>query len=82
MLYTGHYWDPPRLSSAGEWDVGTLRQRAQDVGLFDLFMAYFALGGDCSPFELDAFINAVAELPAGELTVLRQAVWELTELPS
>lgn len=59
--------------------VAELRMRAREVSLRDLYVAYMSVGGHCDEFELDAFVHSVIELPYGELAILGQAVWELTE---
>jgi hypothetical protein len=61
-------------------DAPTVRGRARRLDRGPLFEAYFALGGVCTAFELDAFVHAALELPHHELSVLAQAIWELTEL--
>lgn len=61
-------------------DVAILREQAQRLDAAQLMLQYFSLGGRCSGFELDAFVHAALELPNGEVAVLSQAVWEMTEL--
>jgi hypothetical protein len=71
--------DAPALRS-DEPDAPALRERARHLARWALFEAYFALGGVCTAFELDAFVYAALELPRHELSVIDQAIWELTEL--
>jgi hypothetical protein len=61
-------------------DVATLRAATRELADRGLYLAYFGLGGNCEPLELDAFAHAALELPAEELARLAHAVWELTEL--
>jgi len=61
-------------------DAPALRERARRLDRWAFFEAYFALGGVCTAFELDAFVHAALELPRHELSVINQAIWELTEL--
>lgn len=61
-------------------DVREVRQTAAELPIGEVFPAYLSLGGRCGALELDGFINAVIDLPAGELAILAHAVWELTEL--
>lgn len=61
-------------------DAPALRERARRLDRWALFEAYFALSGVCTAFELDAFVHAALELPRHELSVIDQAIWELTEL--
>jgi hypothetical protein len=60
-------------------NVAALRNAAARLGTETLFAEYFAIGGKCSPLELDAFIHAALQLPPDELSVVAHAVWELTE---
>jgi anti-sigma regulatory factor (Ser/Thr protein kinase) len=62
-----------------EIDAARLRRRVGAIRLPDLYPSYFALGGACSAFELEAFVNGALELPPGELANLSQAVWEVAE---
>lgn len=59
----------------------SLRARldASGFSLSALFTAYIALGGNCDPFELDAYLNGVAGLPAPDRAMLAHALWELQE---
>lgn len=61
-------------------DLAALRAATRDLAARGLYVAYFSLGGNCTPLELDAFAHAALELPTDELTLLAHAVWELTEL--
>lgn len=61
-------------------DLATLRAAARELVDRDLYVAYFALGGNCTRLELEAFAYAALELPSQELAVLAHAVWEMTEL--
>jgi hypothetical protein len=45
-----------------------------------VFDRYFALGGVCALFDIDAWAHGLMELPAGEHGILEHALWELTEL--
>lgn len=60
-------------------DLVALRNAAAHLGTETLFAEYFAIGGKCSPLELDAFIHGALQLPPDELSVVAHAVWELTE---
>jgi hypothetical protein len=53
--------------------------RARGARLVDVAVHYLTIGGACSPFELDAFLNNALDLPDGERAVLRHALWELDE---
>lgn len=44
-----------------------------------LFTAYFAIGGNRSLFDLDAYLNGVGGLPAPDREMLAHALWELQE---
>lgn len=49
----------------------------------ELWLRYFALGGDAGPTEVDAYINGLMPLSSAEHNVLALAVNErLNELPS
>lgn len=61
-------------------DAATLREQARLLDGGELFVTYLALGGACSPFELDAFVHAALELPPIERAILGQAIWEMTGL--
>lgn len=54
----------------------SLRARldASGFSLSALYTAYFALGGDCDPLELDAYLNGVAGLPAPDRAMLPHAL--------
>ncbi|HEY7048955.1 MAG TPA: hypothetical protein VH373_17155 [Jatrophihabitantaceae bacterium] len=60
-------------------DLAGLRAAAGKLGAEALFTAYFAIGGKCSPLELDAFVHAALQLPPEELAVVAHAIWELSE---
>jgi hypothetical protein len=74
----------PRLREArGHADLpdpAVLGRRARTIDPDELYETYFALGGWASALDVDAFIHELLELPASEVAVLGQAVWELTEL--
>lgn len=69
----------PSITPVDRTESAELRRRAQAISLGDLYVAYLSVGGHCDEFELDAFIHSVIELPYGELAILAQAMWELTE---
>jgi hypothetical protein len=60
-------------------DLARLRREALDLPRAALHIDYLGLGGVCSMFELDAFLNGALELPRLEITILAQAVWEMVE---
>jgi hypothetical protein len=60
-------------------DPDDLRRRVAALNSADLYPTYFALGGACTAFELEAFVNAALELPGSELAALNHAVWEVAE---
>lgn len=60
-------------------DALALRARARSIPFDDLYLAYLAIGGTCTEFDLDAFVHVGITLPADQLAVLGHAVWELTE---
>ena len=68
-----------RPADAPPPDLTDLRAVAREMAPEALFAAYFAIGGECSPLELDAFVHAALQLPPDEVAVVVQAVWELTE---
>jgi hypothetical protein len=47
------------------------------IGSFDLWQAYFLLGGSLSEFDIDAYVHGAAPLPAFDEAVLSHAVWEM-----
>jgi hypothetical protein len=49
-----------------------------DVGLIDLWIAYWNHGGRCHSFEFDALINDLAPLTLLDLEALTLALDELT----
>lgn len=51
----------------------------RDTSLTDVLVHYLSIGGACSWFELDAFLNSALDLPDAERAVLRHALWELDE---
>jgi hypothetical protein len=55
----------------------SLRHALLMVGITEMYLRLFALGGDATEFELDAFAHGLADLPSGEYAVLGQAIWEL-----
>jgi len=63
------------------------RQLAQafshaELTVHELWVRYFALGGEAGATEVEAYLNALMPLPAGEHNILAQAVNErLNELP-
>lgn len=68
------------VSTPGERpQAAEMRARAREISFEALYVAYMSVGGHCDEFELDAFIHSLIELPDGELAILGQAVWELTE---
>jgi hypothetical protein len=50
-------------------------QRAQ-LTVDELWMRYFALGGEAGLFEVDAYLNGLGDLPGGQRDVLAHAVNE------
>jgi hypothetical protein len=55
---------------------------ASQIGLDDLWLRYFALGGNAGRYEVEAYIAGLMPLPAHEHNVLAQAVNErIAELP-
>jgi hypothetical protein len=57
---------------------GVLETARQDVGLSqgDLWLRYFALGGNAMPTEFEAFLSGVLEPAATEYDILVQALNE------
>lgn len=47
------------------------------VSQFDVWAAYFLLGGNLSEFDIDAYLYGVASLPVIDESILSQAVWEM-----
>jgi hypothetical protein len=72
------------LSSA-EQAQATLAQlfTACKVPLDELWVAYFALGGNAGKYEIEAYLHSAGSMSAHEHNVLAQAVNErLAELPA
>jgi hypothetical protein len=67
---------PSAQLTAGEFAAWL---RARGARLVDVAVHYLTIGGACSPFELDAFLNNALDLPDAERAVLRHALWELDE---
>jgi hypothetical protein len=44
---------------------------------FDLWIDYFALCGNLTFFDIEAYIYGLAPLPLAERSILDQALWEL-----
>jgi hypothetical protein len=59
--------------------LGELRTFLREGGVGDPYAQFVSLGGQATEFELDAFAHGVADLPATQLAVLDQAVWELRQ---
>jgi hypothetical protein len=57
--------------------VERLRQRIQAVGVHNVFVAAFGVGGTTSMFDFEAFAHGLAGLPDIEVRAIEQAVWEL-----
>ena len=56
--------------------------RHADFTVHELWLAYFALGGDAGPFEVEAFVNGLMPLSEFQHNILALAVNErLNELP-
>ncbi len=66
------------LSPADPVDSLAATERAAALGISDvrLYEAYWALGGTCSSFEVEAFLRVDATLPHLERLRLAQALWE------
>lgn len=65
-------------ADVGGLDAPDIRHRSAGVDFSSLFACYVRLGGACTAFELEAFINAALELADSELVVLRRAVSQIT----
>jgi hypothetical protein len=52
--------------------------RRTDLGLIDLWILYWNQGGNCHPFEFDAFIYDALPAAWFDMEVLRGAVEELS----
>jgi hypothetical protein len=72
----------PDAELAERRQPSTLRKQAGELSIDRLFPTYLAIGGQCSEFELDAFVHSVIDLPAEERAILAHAVWEATEFPN
>jgi hypothetical protein len=47
------------------------------IGLPELWLEYFAMGGNLELFDLEAYIYAIATLPPMDRAMLEQVLWEL-----
>lgn len=47
------------------------------IGLPELWLEYFAMGGSLELFDLEAYIHGLATLPPMDRAVLEQVLWEL-----
>lgn len=63
--------------STGSLDA--LRRRVHAIGVQDVFVAAFGIGGTTSLFDFEAFAHGLAGLPDIELQAIEQAVWELEQ---
>jgi hypothetical protein len=51
--------------------------RQEDLALVDLWIPYWSNGGDCDPFEFDAFIHEMLPITWFDLNALAWAIEEL-----
>jgi hypothetical protein len=49
---------------------------AADLSVDDLWLRYFAFGGDAGPFEIDAYLNGAIALPPMQHDLLAHAINE------
>lgn len=47
------------------------------IGLPELWLEYFAMGGDFELFDLETYIYGMATLPPMDRAILEQVPWEL-----
>lgn len=47
------------------------------ISVPELWLEYFAMGGDLEAFDLEAYLYGVATLPPTDRSVLGQVLWEL-----
>jgi hypothetical protein len=69
--------EPPSSRLTAEEFSAWLRERGRNLA--EVMVHYLSIGGTCSSFELDAFVNSMLELPDVELVVLGHAIWEMDE---
>jgi hypothetical protein len=50
--------------------------KASELTVADLWLRYFALGGEASELEVDAYLNGAIALPAAQHDVLAHAINE------
>ena len=63
---------------APDWSMAVIRSRIKALGLtqFDVWLAYLAVGGRASVFELGAYLQGVLEADGLERMHIEHAVWE------
>jgi hypothetical protein len=72
---------PPRTAAAQQRSFARAVQHAQ-LSIDELWLDYFALGGEAGPLEVDAYLHGLTELPVGQRDLLAHTVNEWLTRPS
>lgn len=72
---------PPGTAAAQQRSFARAVQHAQ-LSIDELWLDYFALGGEAGPLEVDAYFHGLTELPAGQRDLLAHTVNEWLTRPA
>lgn len=72
-------WQPAVGRSRSADALEGLRRRVHAIGMHDVYLAAFGVGGTTSLFDFEAFAHGLAGLPEHDARVIEQAVWELEQ---
>lgn len=72
-------WQSPATTSRSADQLEGLRRRVHMIGMHNVYLATFGVGGTTSLFDFEAFVHGLAGLPEHDARVIEQAVWELEQ---
>lgn len=72
-------WQRPVGRSRSADELAGLRRQVRTIGMHDVYLAAFEVGGTTSLFDFEAFAHGLAGLPEHDARVIEHAVWELEQ---